>query len=51
MPEAERVLAGVVAPPPSAPALPGSAVFSHSRLLRAFEAIMEPALVIHLKQK
>jgi len=46
MPEAERVLGGVVAPPPSAPALPGSAVFSHSRLLRAFEAIMEPAATV-----
>jgi putative colanic acid biosynthesis UDP-glucose lipid carrier transferase len=58
MPEAERVLGtahgGAVpgaptAPPPPAPALPGSAVFSHSRLLRAFEAFVEPfAIVVSL---
>src|SRR4051812_16162198 len=40
--------AGLAAPPP-APALPGPAVFSHSRLLRAFEAFVEPfATVVSL---
>jgi putative colanic acid biosynthesis UDP-glucose lipid carrier transferase len=43
MPEADRVLAGATtAAPPPAPALPGPAVFSHSRLLRACEAFLEP---------
>src|SRR6478609_4484213 len=42
MPEADRVLGAASSPPPPAPALPGAAVFSHSRLLRACEAFVEP---------
>ncbi len=54
MPEAERVLGAAAAsgappaaaPPPPAPALPGPAVFSHSRLLSAFEAFVEPLATV-----
>jgi len=51
MPEAERAALGaassaVTAPPPPPPALPAPAVFSHSRLLRAFEAFVEPLATI-----
>ncbi|HYF20852.1 MAG TPA: undecaprenyl-phosphate glucose phosphotransferase [Ramlibacter sp.] len=54
MPEVERILAPVASaaapavsvPPPPAPALPGPAVFSHSRLLRGFEAFVEPLVTV-----
>src|SRR3954464_8481414 len=54
MPErqADPVLGGAVAasagaaPPPPPPTLPGPAVFSHSRLLRAFEAFVEPLATV-----
>lgn len=53
MPDAERVLGAAVAAgvpptsaPPPPPTLPGPAVFSHSRLLRAFEAFVEPAATV-----
>jgi len=54
MPEAERVLGAAsaasagstTAAPPPAPALPGPAVFSHSRLLRAFETFVEPLATV-----
>lgn len=38
--------AATTAAPPPAPALPGPAVFSHSRLLRAFEAFVEPLATV-----
>jgi putative colanic acid biosynthesis UDP-glucose lipid carrier transferase len=47
MPEAERVFGAVnTAPPPPAPSLPAPAVFSHSGLLRAFEAFVEPLATV-----
>jgi putative colanic acid biosynthesis UDP-glucose lipid carrier transferase len=46
MPEADRVLASASTASPAAPALPGPAVFSHSRLLRAFEAFVEPLATV-----
>src|SRR6476469_9517361 len=48
MPEADRILGATTSAsaPPPAPALPGSAVFSHSRLLSAFEAFIEPLATV-----
>jgi putative colanic acid biosynthesis UDP-glucose lipid carrier transferase len=53
MPEADPMLAGTsqgvaagTAAPPPPPALPGPAVFSHNRLLRAFEAFLEPLATV-----
>jgi len=49
MPDADRLLqpaAGATAAPPPPPALPGPAVFSHSKLLRAFEAFVEPLATV-----
>ncbi|GAC1536198.1 MAG: undecaprenyl-phosphate glucose phosphotransferase [Ramlibacter sp.] len=50
MPDADRILGtGAAAAPPAptpAPILPGPAVFTHSRLLRAFEAFVEPMATV-----
>ncbi|RYY80975.1 MAG: hypothetical protein EOO24_43015, partial [Comamonadaceae bacterium] len=48
MPEADHLLTGAtpVAAAPAAPELPSPALFSHSRLLRAFEAFVEPLATV-----